>query len=82
VSAERSRGRELAELVADHLLGDEDRDVLPIVEVRDQVRIMPFDPELFIDSMRLISRSSTYGPLRDDLLNYRFSLPLRRCRMI
>jgi hypothetical protein len=38
-----------------------------IVDARDQVRIMFFDPELFICSMRLISRSSTYGPLRDDL---------------
>jgi hypothetical protein len=28
---------------------------------------MFFDPEEFIFSMRLISRSSTYGPLRDDL---------------
>jgi hypothetical protein len=40
-----------------------------IVEARDQVRIMFFDPELFIASIRLISRSSTYGPFLDDLLN-------------
>jgi hypothetical protein len=39
-----------------------------IVEVRDQVRIMPFEPELFIDSMRLMSRSSTNGPFLLDLL--------------
>src|SRR4030095_17165498 len=39
-----------------------------IVEVRDQVRTMFLDPESFIASMRLISRSSTYGPFLADLL--------------
>src|SRR4029453_11294394 len=39
-----------------------------IVEVRDQVRIMFFDPEAFIASMRLNKRSSTKGPFFDDLL--------------
>jgi hypothetical protein len=33
-----------------------------IVEPRDQVRIIDFDPEVFIASMRDIRRSSTYGP--------------------
>jgi hypothetical protein len=39
-----------------------------MVEVRDQVRIIRFSFAAFIDSMRLISRSSTNGPfllLRD-----------------
>jgi hypothetical protein len=39
-----------------------------IVEVRDQVRIMFFEPEAFMDSMRLNKRSSTKGPFFDDLL--------------
>src|SRR5687768_10761513 len=37
VPAERARGRELAELVADHALGHEDRDVLATVVHRDRV---------------------------------------------
>src|SRR3954447_22271803 len=37
VAAERARRRELAELVADHLLRDEDRDVLAAVVDRDRV---------------------------------------------
>src|SRR5687768_17086385 len=37
VAAERARRRELAQLVADHLLGDEDRHVLAPVVHRDRV---------------------------------------------
>src|SRR5262245_56369430 len=37
VTAERPRGRELAELVADHALGDEHRDVLATVVHGDRV---------------------------------------------
>src|SRR5262245_1992411 len=33
-----------------------------IVDVRDQVRTRFFEPDAFIDSMRLNRRSSTYGP--------------------
>jgi hypothetical protein len=70
------RRRELAELVADHLLGDEHRHVLAavvdgdrvpdhlgkIVEVRDQVRTIRLLPDVFISSIRFIRRSSTKGP--------------------
>src|SRR2546421_11347624 len=37
MAAERARGRELAQLVPDHLLGDEDRHVLSAVVNRDRV---------------------------------------------
>ena len=81
VRAERPRRRELAELVPDHLLGDEDGHVLaPVVdrdrvadhlredvEVRDQVRIICFSPDSFIAWIRLSSRSSTNGPFLLDL---------------
>ena len=82
MTAERPRGRELAELVPDHLLGDEHRHVLApvvdrdrvatisgkIVELRDQVRIMFFCPVSFIVVIRDISRSCTNGPFLLDLL--------------
>ena len=51
------------------------------VEDRDQVRIMFFEPEAFIASMRLNSRSSTKGPFLDDLL-IAYLFPLRRPRTI
>jgi hypothetical protein len=40
-----------------------------IVDARDQVRIICFDPESFIVLIRLNSRSSTNGPFLLDLLN-------------
>ena len=39
-----------------------------IVEVRDQVRSIRLLPDVFISSIRFISRSSTNGPFLDDLL--------------
>src|SRR5207244_9576825 len=38
------------------------------VDVRDQVRIMRLDPEVFMSSIRCISRPSTNGPFFEDLL--------------
>src|SRR5207237_2328027 len=38
-----------------------------IVDARDQVRIIRFSLTAFIASIRLSSRSSTYGPFFDDL---------------
>jgi hypothetical protein len=37
-----------------------------IVEVRDQVRIICLEPDVFISSIRRISRSWTYGPFLDE----------------
>src|SRR4029079_6302811 len=39
-----------------------------IVDVRAHVRTMRFEPEVFISSIRLISRSSTNGPFFELLL--------------
>jgi hypothetical protein len=39
-----------------------------IVEARDQVRTICFDPESFIELMRASRRSSTNGPFLLDLL--------------
>src|SRR6187200_444598 len=52
------------------------------VEDRDQVLIICFEPESFIELIRLISRSSTNGPFLLDLDTYRFSLPRRLPRTI
>src|SRR5919109_3988917 len=45
------------------------------VEARDHVRIICFEPEAFIDSIRRNSRSSTNGPFFDDLLTCATSFP-------
>ena len=46
-----------------------------IVDVRDQVLIMRFSPEVFIASIRPISRSSTNGPfLLERLIDFYPSL--------
>src|SRR4029079_11288961 len=53
------------------------------VDVRDQVRIIRFSFFSFIDSMRLISRSSTKGPfLLLRLIYFLFSFPRLRLRTI
>jgi len=39
-----------------------------MVEERDQVRIIRFEPEVFISSILCMSRSSTNGPFLEDLL--------------
>src|SRR5215213_130246 len=54
-----------------------------MVDVRDQVRSIRFEPEAFISSIRASRRSSTNGPFLDDLLIYLcLCLPRRRPRMI
>ena len=77
VPAEQPRGRELAELVADHVLGHVHRDELvPVVHgervahevrrctvlARDQVLITRFSFRLFIAATFLSRLSWTYGP--------------------
>src|SRR5687767_6399557 len=54
-----------------------------MVEARDHVRTICFDPEVFIPSIRFMSRSSTNGPFfvdRPTLAPYLLSLPRRRPR--
>ena len=81
VGAEGAGRGELAQLVTDHRLGDEDRHVLAAVvdgdrvtdhlredrRGRDQVLTICFFPASFIASMRPIRRSSTNGPFLVDL---------------
>src|SRR5262249_57393658 len=50
-----------------------------IVEVRDHVRTICFDPEAFIDWIRLSSRSSTKGPFFEDLLKIPLQHRPSRC---
>src|SRR5205085_1471270 len=53
------------------------------VDVRDQLRIMRMDPEVFISSNRPIRRASSNVPFLEDLLIYLcLSLPRRRPRTI
>ena len=80
MAAEHPGGSELAELVADHGLGDEHGHVLrpsctamvwptisgKIVEVRDQVLTMVLLPDSFICSIRVMRRSWTHGPFLDE----------------
>ena len=84
MALERARRRELAELVADHVLGDVDRDELlavvhgdvwptisgMTVERRDQVLMTFFSFARFIASTFSSSEVSTNGPFFSDLPCY------------